>query len=532
METNTDSPFTSKGYRLRKDWSSYNTYDMGRAFFSDGFVENTYAFHVFDNQNFFRKPALRDEALFYKKKEIPVTIYSVISEDDVLNTFKKLEIDYNEIAIFFFRQKDSIKAKVNLGDSLLKLSNFENESQMIKKSFDVTSDEIFQLSDNLSAKNVVSFFNKDHFLFEEDVENVSGLFNHKLKIEKKDITQSFKNEIYLTFDDGLEAGTEEVLKLLNEKNVKATFFIIGKKVESMYKRNKNLCFDLLNNIFENQCIGNHSYSHANDFYTEYYRKGGVTIKFQNDKEIKRSVEDDFIKSKNTILYYLGLAKGEKNPKLESYSDSELKSNSQKEILARFPGTNTWFINKDNIIDIKWTNRNLSGFDMIPARDTKEEARKIGKRYNIFGWDLEWGMDPKFRYNKIVRKAIEKKIKDKTISENIDDIDPYFDLYSKEFVKYDRCIEDVDTVKEKIIMMSEPKRVNVPDGTGMYSYDEISTKKARKIVLLMHDRQFRLGKINPRTRKFDPKDNSELLKLGVLIDELKKKNFIFKTLNEY
>lgn len=180
------SPFTSKGYPFRKDWSSYNTYDMGRAFFSDGFVNNKCSFHVFDNQNLFIKTILKDEALFYKKKEIHVTIYSAVDENEVANTFKKLEIDYDEIAIFFFIQNKNVKAKINLGDSLLKLSNFETENQMESKTFDFTFEEFQSLSNNLSAKSVLTLFNKDNFLFKEDVEYLGGLFNFKYlsKIQK------------------------------------------------------------------------------------------------------------------------------------------------------------------------------------------------------------------------------------------------------------------------------------------------------------------------------------------------------------
>lgn len=180
------SPFTSKGYPFRKDWSSYNTYDMGRAFFSDGFVNNKCSFHVFDNQNLFIKTILKDEALFYKKKEIPVTIYSAVDENEVANTFKKLEIDYDEIAIFFFIQNKNLKAKINLGDSLLKLSNFETEDQMESKTFDFSFEEFQSLSNNLSAKSVLTLFNKDNFLFKEDVEYLGGLINIKYlsKIQK------------------------------------------------------------------------------------------------------------------------------------------------------------------------------------------------------------------------------------------------------------------------------------------------------------------------------------------------------------
>ena len=34
-----------------------------------------------------------------------------------------------------------------------------------------------------------------------------------------------QREIYLTFDDGIQAGTEEVLQLLKEKGIKGTFMV-------------------------------------------------------------------------------------------------------------------------------------------------------------------------------------------------------------------------------------------------------------------------------------------------------------------
>lgn len=168
MSTNELSPFTSKGYPYSKDWSSYNTYDMGRAFFSDGFITNSNAFLVFDNQSIFKQVIIKDEPLFYKKKEIPITIYTVETEKEVLDTFKKLEIDYDEIAIFFFKQNNSLKAKINLGDSLLKLSNFQNEREMESKTWFLSTKETNKLSNEFSSKKVISLLNEHNLLFNEN----------------------------------------------------------------------------------------------------------------------------------------------------------------------------------------------------------------------------------------------------------------------------------------------------------------------------------------------------------------------------
>lgn len=66
------------------------------------------------------------------------------------------------------------------------------------------------------------------------------------------------NQIAITFDDGPNPMTMPVLDLLEKHEVKATFFCIGKQIEKHP--------DILNKIIEKgHTIGNHSYSHSNNF---------------------------------------------------------------------------------------------------------------------------------------------------------------------------------------------------------------------------------------------------------------------------
>ena len=65
------------------------------------------------------------------------------------------------------------------------------------------------------------------------------------------------NEIWLTFDDGPDPlATPWILKTLKEKEIKATFFLIGKNM----KKFPDLVEKIIN---EGHSIGNHSYSHMN-----------------------------------------------------------------------------------------------------------------------------------------------------------------------------------------------------------------------------------------------------------------------------
>lgn len=81
----------------------------------------------------------------------------------------------------------------------------------------------------------------------------------KDKVENKEVDNknipSNEKEAFLTFDDGPTKGiTSEILDILKQKQVKATFFVIGKMAES----NKDI---LLREKEEGHAIANHSFSH-------------------------------------------------------------------------------------------------------------------------------------------------------------------------------------------------------------------------------------------------------------------------------
>ena len=65
---------------------------------------------------------------------------------------------------------------------------------------------------------------------------------------------SNKNAVALTFDDGPSPDTENLLDVLNDENVRATFFLIGKNVEQYPETVRRI-------VRENHEIGNHSFSH-------------------------------------------------------------------------------------------------------------------------------------------------------------------------------------------------------------------------------------------------------------------------------
>jgi len=61
-------------------------------------------------------------------------------------------------------------------------------------------------------------------------------------------------KVYLTFDDGPSSNTEEILNILDDYNVKATFFVCGKDLELYGDDYKRI-------VDDGHTIGMHSYSH-------------------------------------------------------------------------------------------------------------------------------------------------------------------------------------------------------------------------------------------------------------------------------
>lgn len=80
------------------------------------------------------------------------------------------------------------------------------------------------------------------------------------------------HKVYLTFDDGPSKYTEEILDILDEYDVKATFFVLGKENEHS--------IEMIREIAERgHTLGMHSYSHkyadvyrsVDDFSADFYR---------------------------------------------------------------------------------------------------------------------------------------------------------------------------------------------------------------------------------------------------------------------
>ena len=152
------------------------------------------------------------------------------------------------------------------------------------------------------------------------------------KIEEPEVP-SDKRVIYLTFDDGPNKGTENLLKILHKRDAKATSFVVGKHVTGSQSQSKIMKLMEEDSLLE---IANHSYTHAGNQYSKFYNDSNAVVA-------------DFNTAKDSL-------------KLKSF-------------IARTPGRNIWRLNNINVTDIK------------SSTNAANELSKNG--YKLVGWDLEW-----------------------------------------------------------------------------------------------------------------------------------------------
>ena len=99
-----------------------------------------------------------------------------------------------------------------------------------------------------------------------------------------------KGDIALTFDDGVSRVTQEVLNILKNENVKATFFILGNTLDSP-TLGEEFAKNILSQMIQNgHVVASHSYSHPN--FDEYWPEG---------------IQHEMGRAKDLFLKHIGLA---------------------------------------------------------------------------------------------------------------------------------------------------------------------------------------------------------------------------------
>jgi len=150
--------------------------------------------------------------------------------------------------------------------------------------------------------------------------------------------KSKKKKLYLTFDDGPNRGTKNVLTIVKDEQVPVSFFIVGEHVFASLTQEK--LWDSLK-MAQNIELCNHSFCHAGNKYQKYY-------------QCPDSVVRDFIQTQDSLQF--------------------------DNAIARTPGRNIWRIDTLHFTDLKKS---------AAAADSLEKAGFV-----LMGWDLEWQFDHK------------------------------------------------------------------------------------------------------------------------------------------
>ncbi|SFN46659.1 Peptidoglycan/xylan/chitin deacetylase, PgdA/CDA1 family [Pseudobutyrivibrio sp. UC1225] len=112
--------------------------------------------------------------------------------------------------------------------------------------------------DSISAKIAVSntVDDADEMVDDSFLDNVYLVDNMDNIAEEGDIPM-----VYLTFDDGPSENTETILDILDDYNVKATFFVVGQDIDTYGDAYRRI-------VEDGHTIGMHSYSHN---YSKIYQ---------------------------------------------------------------------------------------------------------------------------------------------------------------------------------------------------------------------------------------------------------------------
>jgi len=219
-----------------------------------------------------------------------------------------------------------------------------------------------------------------------------------------------KRYIYLTFDDGPNKGTENLLKIINKYQIPVTSFIVGKHAYDSKTQAKNLKELENHELVE---LANHSYSHAENKYSEFYKN-------------PEKVVHDFDRAKDSIKF--------------------------KNKYARTPGRNIWRTSDINNTDIK------------SSKTAADELQRAG--YVLVGWDLEWKPDNTMRL-KGSHQQMAKRV-DSIFFNDLEKTSRHL-----VFLTHDQYLQDDDSVKELDLFISGLQNSNRFEFRKISDYPKIN-----------------------------------------------------------
>lgn len=205
-----------------------------------------------------------------------------------------------------------------------------------------------------------------------------------------------KRIIYLTFDDGPNHGTENLLKILHKRKVCATAFLVGKHAYGSHKQKEDLELLRKDQLIE---LANHSFTHAQNRYTDFYRDPAAVVR-------------DFDTAKDSLKLYSKI--------------------------ARTPERNIWRLNNITVTDLK------------SSKNAADQLKKAG--YQVIGWDLEWKPT-----NKMVLKGKHEEMLRKVDSIFFNDLEKT--SRHLVFLTHDQYLTDGDSINELDLFIEKLQKSN-------------------------------------------------------------------------
>ncbi len=154
------------------------------------------------------------------------------------------------VKVVFLEQK--------LNDTLISKEEIiqENDEKNAESPKENTSDKILK-DDVAKADHSEGNMADNETDSSEDGENSEDVSENDGAEEDNFLEEGEHPKVYLTFDDGPSVNTSKILDILKERNIKATFFVIGQEDDESKELYRRI-------VAEGHTLGMHSFSHKYD----------------------------------------------------------------------------------------------------------------------------------------------------------------------------------------------------------------------------------------------------------------------------
>lgn len=231
---------------------------------------------------------INEKEILEKDKNFKNAIENKFKRIEVLLSKKKVKNIIMRIMMFLVMTIFTFKGALNKAYANdYELNNIANTNLNNETSRDDIGAEAASENNNSNQNEIKSSkgVNKEGEEYSYDAVKIND------KLKKGDYSNGGEKIVFLTFDDGTSTTvTPKVLKILDQYNIKATFFLMGKNIDNGGEAAKELVKEEYNS---GHAIGNHSYSH--DYNILY---PGRTLNLE-------SLKEDFNKNTKLLKSILG-----------------------------------------------------------------------------------------------------------------------------------------------------------------------------------------------------------------------------------